>query len=155
MPLWKLAVALFLVRRTSRRYLQTSSHDRSALAKPSFRSASSLPLERGHRCPFPLRTSASVAPAHFGMDCSESGTNDTRRLFGVLAAPLQMERRAQEQCCVHHELFPDRPRETDVRESEEPQRPPPLSPHNPTSRGSRIRERRKGLAPQLPAVSHR
>src|SRR5258708_39409595 len=138
-----------------RRYLQTSSHDRSALATPDSRFASSLPLERGHRCPFPLRTSGSVAPAHFGTDCSESGTNDTRRLFGVLVTPLQMELRDPEQLCVHPEIFSDRPRETIVRESEESARLPPSSPHNPTSPGSRIRERRKGLAPQLPAVSHR
>src|SRR5258708_22932645 len=136
-----------------RRYLQTSSHDRSALAKPSFRSASSLPLERGHRCPFPLRTSASVPPAHFGLDCSESGTNDTRRLFGVLVTPLQMERRDPEQLRVHHEIFPDRPRETIVRETAEPARLPPSSPHNPTSPASRIGQRRNDPAPQLPAVS--
>src|SRR5437870_8676800 len=142
MPLWKLAVALFLVRRTSRRYLQTSSHDRSALATPDFRSASSLPLERDHRCPYPLRTSGSVAPAHFERDCSESGTNDTRRLFGVLVAPLQMELRDREQLSVHHEIFPDRPSETIVRESEEPQRPQPSPPHSPASRGSRIGDRR-------------
>src|SRR5205823_2738904 len=122
-----------------------SSHDRSALATPDFRSASSLPLERDHRCPYPLRTSGSVAPAHFGRDCSESGTNDTRRLFGVLVAPLQMELRDREQLSVHHEIFPDRPRETIVRESEEPARLPPSSPHNPTSPGSRIGECRKGL----------
>src|SRR6266404_5480726 len=137
------------MRRMGRRYLQTSSHDRSALATPDFRSASSLPLERGHRCPFPLRTSASVAPAHFGRDCSESGTNDTRRLFGVLVAPLQMELRDPEQFFVHHEIFPDRPSETIVRENEEPQRPPPSTPHSPVLRGSRIGECRKGLARQL------
>src|SRR6266404_8155337 len=99
------------MRRMGRRYLQTSSHDRSALATPCFRSASSLPLERGHRCPFPLRTSGSVAPAHFGMDCSESGTNDTRRLYGVLVAPLQMELRDPEQPSGDHEIFPTSPSE--------------------------------------------
>src|SRR5258706_3673851 len=97
-----------------RRYLQTSSHDRSALATPDFRSASSLPLERDHRCPYPLRTSGSVAPAHFGMDCSESGTNGTRRLFGALVAPLQMELRDREQPCVPREIVPNRPSETIV-----------------------------------------
>src|SRR5258708_36025954 len=105
MPPWKLGVALFLARRKSRRCLQTSSHDRSALAKPSFRSASFLPLERGRQCPFPLRTSGTVAPAHSGRDCGESVTNDTRRLLGVLAAPLQIELRVREPLAVHCQIY--------------------------------------------------
>src|SRR5258708_11928192 len=121
----------------SRRYLQTSSRDRSALATPDFHSAFFLPLERDHRCRFPLRTSGPVAPAHFGRDCSESGTIGTRRLFGVLVVRLQMELRDREQLSVHHEISPDRPRETIVRETAEPARLPPSSPHNPTSPGSR------------------
>src|SRR5712671_998460 len=137
MPPWKPAAELFQARRKSRRYPRTSSHDRSALATPGFRSASSLPLERGHRCLFLLRTSGSVAPAHFERGCSESETTYTRRLFGVLAVQLQTELRDREQPSVHHEIFPDRQGEIIVRESEEPQRQPPSTQHSRASLGLR------------------
>src|SRR6478672_4257751 len=120
MPPWKPAAELFQARRKSRRYPRTSSHDRSALATPGFRSASSLPLEHGHRYLFLLRTSGPVALAHFGRGYTESGTTDRRRLFGVPAVQLQTELRDRVQPDVHHDIFPDRPRETIVRESEEP-----------------------------------
>src|SRR3984957_18194952 len=90
-PPWRPGEALSQALRKTRRYLRTSSHDRSALATPDFRSASSLRLAPGHRCQFRWRTSESTAPARFGKDCNELGTNDTARLCEALVVRLRTE----------------------------------------------------------------
>src|ERR1700685_4001484 len=65
----------------NRRCPRTSSHDRSALATPDFRCASSLRLVPGHRCRFRWRTSESPAPARFGRGV----TNEEPTILGVLS----------------------------------------------------------------------
>src|ERR1700722_14558225 len=90
-PPWRPGEALSQALRKSRRCLRTSSHDRSALAAPDFRSASSLRLAPCHRCQFLWRTSESTAPARFGKGCNELGTNGSARLSEVLVVRLRME----------------------------------------------------------------
>src|SRR5216684_2541714 len=96
-PPCRLGEAPYGVLPKSQRCPRTSNHDRFALAKLDFHCASSLRLGRGHRCPFLSRTSESPDPAHFGMGCNESGTNDTGHPFDALVAQPQMEQRVTEQ----------------------------------------------------------
>src|ERR1700757_5486211 len=55
----------------SRRCPRTSSHDRFVLATPGSHFGFFPPLGRGHRYRFPLRTSESLAPCHYGRGCNE------------------------------------------------------------------------------------
>ncbi len=122
---------------------------------PDFRFASSLPREHGRQCPSPLRTSASVVPARFGRGCIESGTNDTRHLFGVLVVQFQMEPRGRERPSARRGVYPGRPDETFVRGSAEKSHLSRQGPNSPASPGSRIRDRQTGPEQQSPAVSRR
>src|ERR1700722_13241682 len=90
-PPWRSGEALSQALRKSRRCLRTSSHDRSVLATPDFRSASSLRLAPCHRYRFLWRTSESTAPARFGRGCNELGTNDIARLREALVVRFRME----------------------------------------------------------------
>src|SRR6266705_2141764 len=146
MPPWKLGVTRSQAVLKSRRCLRTSSHGRFVLAVPDFRSVSFLPLEHGHRCPSLLRTSASVVSVRFGKGCSESETNDTRRLFGARVVPLRMELRGRGQPYAHREVSRDRRRERFVRGSAEKPRLSLSIPCSRVSPGSRIKECQTGPA---------
>src|SRR6202035_1848942 len=116
-PPWRPGEALSQALRKSRRCLRTSSHDRSALATPDFRSASSPRLAPGHRCQFLWRTSESTAPARFGKGYNESRTNDIARLSEALVVRLRMESLVPEQPDARRVISAGRLGGRSVRES--------------------------------------
>src|SRR5713101_9925318 len=103
-----LGAALYAAPRRSRLCPQTSSHDRFALATPSFRSASCLRSACDRRYQFPSHTSESPAPARLGKGCNGSGTNDTCRPFAVLVVRFQTEGHGQERPFVRLLISPGR-----------------------------------------------
>src|SRR5271163_4737577 len=154
-PPWRPGEALSQALRKSRRYLRTSSRDRSALATPDFRSASSLRLAPGHRCQFRWRTSESTAPARFGKGCNELGTNGIARLSEALVVRVRMESLVQEQPYACRVISAGRPAGRSVRESSEQPHLSPPCPYSQASPDWRISEHRLGPGQQSPAVSRR
>src|SRR3984885_14016817 len=154
-PPWRPGEALSQALRKSRRCLRTSSHDRSALATPDFRSASSLRLAPGHRCQFRWRTSESTAPARLGKGCNELGTNDTARLSEALVVRLRMESLVPEQPYACPVISAGRLGGRSVRESSEQLHLSPSCPYSQASPGWRRSDHRLGPGRQSGSVSRR
>src|ERR1700740_3728991 len=65
----------------SQRCPRTSSNARFVMAAPGAHCGVFARHGRGHRYRFPLRTSGSLAPDHFGKGCNELETSDIGYLF--------------------------------------------------------------------------
>src|ERR1700756_5594443 len=89
----------------SQRCPRTSSHDRFVLATPGSHCGFFPPLGRGHRYRFPLRTSESLAPDHFGKGCNESETSDIGHLFDGRAVQFRKEVHEREQPYAPRVIF--------------------------------------------------
>src|SRR5579864_7216557 len=101
----RFGVTLSVALPKSRRCPRTSSHDQFVPATRGSHCGFFAPLGRGHRYRFPLRTSESLGPGHYGRGCNKSGTSDIGHPFDELAVQFRKEPREREQPCAPRVIF--------------------------------------------------